>query len=275
MSTASPQENEYVLGTHDEELVRLGFQHRAWARYTFRLWEDAGFGPGQTILDVGCGPGFASMDLARIVGSTGRIIGVDASARFLSHLTGLLAAQGVTNVEAILTDVQALNLPANSIDGAYARWVLCFVKDPAAVMSAVANAMRSGAAFAVQDYFNYAAITLAPRSTIFTRVIGAVIARWTDHGGDPDLMGKLPGIAQNCGLEVRLIRPILRVARPGSMLWDWPGSFFRSFVPSLVRDGYLTSADQVAFEEEWAARSNDPATFLCTPPVFDLIATKT
>jgi len=271
MTMVPATEKEYVLGTNDDELVRLGFQHRAWAQYAFAIWEEAGFAAGKTILDVGCGPGFGTMDIARIVGPTGKVIAADASARFLEYLRAQADGQKVRHVETILTDVQDLDLPPSSIDGAYARWVLCFVKDPAAVVKAVAKALRPGAAFAVQDYFNYAAITLAPRSAIFTRVIHAVIASWVDHGGDPDLIARLPALMQECGLQVRTVRPIMRVARPGSMLWEWPGSFFRNFVPTLVRDGRLSPDDYAAFQKEWSVRSGDENTFFCTPPVFDVI----
>ncbi len=48
-------EREYVLGTHDEEIDRLGLQHRAWRASTYALWDHAGFGPGQT-LEIDQGP---------------------------------------------------------------------------------------------------------------------------------------------------------------------------------------------------------------------------
>ncbi len=265
---------EYVLGTSDEELVRLGFQHRVWGEHAYAVWERAGFAPGQTILDVGCGPGFATVDLARIVGSSGRIIAVDESERFLEHLTAQVCAQGIHNVEMIHADVTSMSLVPESVDGAYARWVLCFVKEPMAVVNRVASALRPGGVFAVQDYFNYRAIALAPRSVILEKVIDAVEARWRGHGGDPDVAARLPSIMRKCGLELREIRPISRVARPGSALWNWPTTFFRNFVPLLVGDGLLTPADQLAFENEWTLRANDPDTFLCTPPVYDVIAVK-
>ena len=268
------QENEYVLGTHDEELVRLGFQHRVWGAQAYALWERAGFGSGHTILDVGCGPGFATFDLARLVGPRGRVIAVDASARFLDHLQKQLAAQAVTNVETSLLDVEQLKLTPTSIDGAYARWVLCFVRNPRSVVAAVADALRPGGAFAVQDYFDYHAMTLAPRSAIFTRVIDAVEASWRAHGGDPDLVSRLPEIMGGCGLHVREIQPTLRVARPGSTLWQWPATFFRNYIPTLVGMGLLRPNEQAEFEHEWEERSKDPHTFFCTPPVFDVIATK-
>ncbi|MGB2987712.1 MAG: hypothetical protein WBE26_17740 [Phycisphaerae bacterium] len=42
---SSGDQSEYLLGTHAEELERLGFQHRVWAREAFDLWERAGFNP--------------------------------------------------------------------------------------------------------------------------------------------------------------------------------------------------------------------------------------
>lgn len=214
------------------------------------------------------------MDLARIVGPRGRIIAVDESARFLDHLNGQISAQNLSQIETRKADVTSLQLPNQSIDGTYARWVLCFVNNPMAVVTAVAAALRPGGAFAVQDYFNYRAIALAPRSAIFAKVIDAVELSWRRHGGDPDIVARLPAMMRQCGLEVREIRPIARVGRPGSALWDWPTTFFRTYVPALVGMGLLTTDDQAEFEREWVKRSSDPDTFFCTPMVYDVIAVK-
>ncbi len=268
------EKNEYVLGTHDDELARLGFQHRVWGEQAFAIWERAGFAPGHTILDVGCGPGFGTLDLSRIVTASGRILAVDASQRYLDYLESQLHAQSITHVEARLSDVTALDLPQDSIDGAYARWVLCFLRDPGSVIAAVSRALRPGGVFAVQDYFNYQAIALAPRSEIFEHVIEVVMNRWRMTGGDPDLAGKLPELFSKCGMTVREIRGITRVARPGSALWHWPTTFFRNFLPTLVEAGMLSADEYNAFDAEWSRRSTDPNTFLSTPPLYDVIAVK-
>jgi len=55
-------ENEYVLGTHDAEIERLGVQHRLWRHRTLDCWRRAGIKRGAAVLDVGAGPGFASID---------------------------------------------------------------------------------------------------------------------------------------------------------------------------------------------------------------------
>ncbi len=268
------EDREYVLGTNDEELARLGFQHRVWGEQAYALWERAGFAPGQTVVDLGCGPGFATLDLARLVGPKGHVIAVDHSARFLEHLKGQLITQGITNVETRLQGVEQLDLPRESVDAAYARWVLCYLAEAQSVVTAIAKALRSGGAFAVQDYFHYRGATLAPKSAIFTKVIEAVDASWRVRGGDSDFAGRLPGMMQRCGLEVREIRPILRVARPGSSLWEWPTTFFRNYIPVLVRMGLLSPEDQEEFHADWSRRAADPATFFCTPPVFDVIGVK-
>lgn len=273
-SSAAAPEHEYVLGTNEAELERLGLQHRIWGAQAYSLWERSGFKPGQTILDVGCGPGFGAFDLAAIVGAAGRVIAVDSSQRFLTYLRSQCGARGVTNIDVRQADVAALDLPPGSIDGAYARWVLCFVPDPGAVIRGVARALRPGCAFAVQDYFNYGTLTLAPRSGAFDRVINAVCESWRAHGGDPDVVARVPALMAEAGLELRELRPHLRAARPHDQLWQWPTTFFRNFVPALVREGFLSAADQAAFEREWEARSRDPHGFFATPPVYDVIGVK-
>ena len=75
-------ERDYVLGTHDEELTRLGIQHRVWRSVVLDCWHRAGVTVGSRVLDVGAGPGFATVDLAEIVGPTGEVIAVERSAKY-------------------------------------------------------------------------------------------------------------------------------------------------------------------------------------------------
>jgi ubiquinone/menaquinone biosynthesis C-methylase UbiE len=121
------------------------------------------FGPGHTIIDVGCGPGFASLDLAELVCPSGRIVAVDQSARYLHALAARCAQRGVTNVAAHQLDLDATRLPATGVDGATCRWVLTFVKQPHDVVRALADALRPGGAVAVHEYFDYGTSRTSPR----------------------------------------------------------------------------------------------------------------
>src|SRR3954471_14269162 len=79
-------DRDYVLGTHDEELARLGLQHRVWRPVVLDCWQRAGITVGKRVLDVGAGPGYAAIDLAEIVGPTGSVMALERSSNFVRAL---------------------------------------------------------------------------------------------------------------------------------------------------------------------------------------------
>lgn len=268
------EEREYVLGTHEEELRRLGFQHQVWAPQTTRAWERAGFGPGQRLLDLGSGPGYATLDLAALAGETGAVLAVDVSQRFLAHLARSAEVLGVRNVRWEEQDAESLSLPPASFDGAFARWVLCFTRRPEAVLRGVAAALRPGGRFVVMDYCRYEGITLAPPHPAFERVIQATARSVRARGGSMDIGQELPGMMVQTGFKVERVEPVVRLARPGSALWKWPESFFTTYIPSLVETGMITEEDGRAFHDAWRERAAEPGAFLLTPPMVTITAVR-
>jgi SAM-dependent methyltransferase len=272
MSSHKPK--EYALGTHEAESVRLGMQHKLWSALAFAIWERAGIRAGQTILDIGCGPGYTSFDLAGLVTSKGKVIAVDESPRFIEQLKQRLQGNANLPIEPRIGDVQHLALPAASIDAAYQRWVLCFVKDPEAVIRGVAHALKPGGVFAIQEYLNYEGIVLAPRSEAFERFVSVVADAWNGHGGDTKIGMRLPTLMAKYGLKTVEISPLQRIARPDSQLWTWPAIFIHTYAPKLVEEGRLTNEEHEALVNDWEARSNDPNAYFSSPPMVDIIAVK-
>lgn len=274
---------EYVLGTHEAEAARLGLQHQLWSAYAHETWEIQGITPGMTVLDVGCGPGFGTFDLARMVGPRGAVYAVDESASYVEKLRDEAQRRGLTNIRAFVGDVQALDalpIEAGSIDAAFERWVLCFVPDPEAVVRGAARLLRPGGTFGVNDYFNYESMTLAPREEVFSRVIAAVGRSWRARGGDPDVAARLPGMFTRAGLRVIDLSVASRAARPpaaarrdgaSATMWAWPDTFFRIFVPSLVEMGFLTARDHEEFLLMWDRVSADADAFMSLPPVWRVV----
>jgi SAM-dependent methyltransferase len=263
---------EYILGTHDAELARLGLQHRLWSGEAFACWQRAGVKPGSVVLDVGCGPGYATFDLAQLVAPGGKVIGVDESARFVDYLNAQARARGVANAAASVQDVQALRVSEASVDVAYARWVLCFTPRPEDVVAGVARALKPGGVFAVQDYVHWQALFSSPPGPAFEKVLAATDRSWRESGGDSEVGKRLPGMMAASGLRVESIRPLQRVARPGDPLWQWPSSFFANWVPLLVQRGFLSDEDRRAFERDWSARSADGDAFFWTPSMVEIVA---
>src|SRR5689334_7035131 len=122
--------DDYVLGTHDEELARLGLQHRVWRSRALDAWRRAGFTAGQTLVDVGCGPGYATLDLAEIAGASGRVVALDKSARFLDALRSAAVRHHLPNIDPRPIDLESDPLPVTNADGAWVRWVFAFVSRP-------------------------------------------------------------------------------------------------------------------------------------------------
>src|SRR5437588_11218757 len=127
-------ERDYVLGTHDEEIARLGLQHRVWRPVALESWRKAGITVGSRVLDVGAGPGYATVDLAEIVGPTGSVVAVERSNKFVGAMQNAVRARGLTNVTIHELDLVSDDLPNGSFDFSWCRWVIAFVSNPALVI---------------------------------------------------------------------------------------------------------------------------------------------
>ena len=265
-------ERDYVLGTHDEEVERLGLQHQVWRARTLDAWRSAGFTRGQTILDVGCGPGWAAMDLAGIVGRNGRVIAFDRSQRFLDVLRERRDTANARQIEIVELDLDGGALPDANADGAWLRWVLAFVRDPRALLSKVARALRPGGTVVIHEYFDYATWRVVPRSEAFESFVSTVMRSWRDAGGEPDIGLSLPGWLNDLGFDVRL-SPIVELFRPGDFGWQWPDAFVRVGASRLVDLGYMDrgDAERVLADVESAERERG---FFIAPSVLEVIATK-
>ncbi len=75
-----------------------------------------GVRPGMTICDMGCGNGFYSLPMAKMVGIEGRVLAVDAQAEMLTFLRNRFEAEGVNNITPILGSFHDPRLPPNSVD---------------------------------------------------------------------------------------------------------------------------------------------------------------
>jgi SAM-dependent methyltransferase len=97
--------------------------------------------PGERVLDLGCGFGETTLQLAGLVGESGSALGIDVSEPFIE--AARKEAEGVANVDFMVADVQTLELP-REFDYAYARMGLMFFANPVAALRNVADALNPG-----------------------------------------------------------------------------------------------------------------------------------
>jgi SAM-dependent methyltransferase len=267
-------ERDYILGTHDEEIERLGLQHRVWRPRALDAWRRAGFTLGQTILDVGCGPGYASLDLAEIVGPAGRVISMDRSRRFLDTLEAASRQRGLENIKTLEMDLSEEGPPPGEADAAWARWIFAFVKQPRHLLERVRQALRPGGVLVLHEYFDYRTWRMAPRSPEFEEFVRVVMESWRSSGGEPDIALELPTWLGELEFEISSLRPIIDIVPASNFVWEWPKAFVEVGIRRLLDLGQLTPQRGEAMLEAFARSEAQPYSLLITPGVMEIVATR-
>jgi SAM-dependent methyltransferase len=252
-----------------EEIERLGLQHRVWRPRVLDAWRRAGINAGQTVIDVGAGPGWASMDLAEIVGPAGRVIAVERSRRFLDALVARAARLGLLNVEALEQDVVEESIGNGVADAVWCRWLLCFLAEPRVALARIAQALKPGGVAIFHEYADYGAWQMMPPNTEVERFRALVIQSWRDAGGEPDVGLHLPEWLAGEGFELLEVRPLINITHRGDFVWQWPAAFMAVNARRLRDLGYATAeeADQMARALDEAA----PEARMITPLVLEII----
>ncbi|MDB4907100.1 MAG: hypothetical protein JWO05_1884 [Gemmatimonadetes bacterium] len=275
MTSNAHPDRDYLLGTHDEEIERLGLQHRIWRAHAAAAWKRAGFTLGQTLLDVGCGPGYATLDFAEIVGRTGRVIGVDRSRRFLDTLEHRARVRGLDNITLHELELDAdAPLPAEQVDGAWARWVFAFVQKPRELLARVARTLRPGGVLVMHEYYNYEGWTLVPPNPVQQDFVKRVVDSWRATGGEPDIGASLPAWLEGAGLRLTSVRPLVDIVPPTSFVWEWPSSFVEIGAQRLVDLGRMTTEEMHTLVQAYAESAQVPGALMATPGVIEIIATR-
>jgi SAM-dependent methyltransferase len=139
---------------------------------------------GVDLLDVGCGPGTITLDLAQRV-VPGRAVGVDAAADAIEAARAAAAEADVSNLELATGDVYALEHDDGSFDVVHAHQVLQHLGDPVAALREMRRVCRTGGVVAVRDSI-YRAMTWFPASPTLDRWLEVYCTVAEANGGEPD-----------------------------------------------------------------------------------------
>ncbi|GGR98725.1 hypothetical protein GCM10010252_41780 [Streptomyces aureoverticillatus] len=177
--------------------------------------------PHWRILDVGCGPGTITADLAALV-PDGHVTGVDRAPGILDRARATAAERGLDNVTFAVDDVHALAHPDDSFDVVHAHQVLQHVGDPVRALREMRRVCRPGGIVAVRDS-DYEAMTWYPRVpglddwlALYRRVARA-------NGGEPDAGRRLKSWALEAGFtEVACTAGTWCYSTPEERAW-WSG----------------------------------------------------
>ena len=277
-SNQIPPKPDYVLGTHNDEHARLGMQHSLWQEFVLDAWKRAGICTGTRVVDVGAGPGFATMDLADIVGATGHVTAVEISSKFAQEVKDQANVRGLKNISVHIVDLMHEDIPlANAgveFDAAWCRWVCMFVPDVGALVRCVHNALRAGGVAVFHEYVHYETYGLQPPTPGIDSFTQAAMKSFSARGGNANIAGTLLKELRQHGFEIMSIKPIARSARPHDPLWQWPAGFIRTYLPRLVELGQVDNAFAANVLAELVHAEQDPQSIMLTPTVLEIIARK-
>ena len=264
---------EYILGTNEKELTRLELQHKVWASEAKRGWDFADFKSGHTILDLGCGPGYCTKELAYIVGEKGKAIGVDRSDAFIKHLQQIKQSTQLS-IEPYLTEFDTLLLDPNSLDGVYCRWALAWIPNPKEILSKIKDAMKPRGKIVAHEYFNFSTHQTKPERPALKKAIGAALKSIQESNFEINVGSFLPQYFEEIGMKIINTRLMPKLGTPGSIVWEWPKTWYQSYFPRLVSMGYLNNKEVEDAIRDIKELEKLPYSTLCCPLMVEVIAEK-
>ncbi|MCX4392531.1 MULTISPECIES: methyltransferase domain-containing protein [unclassified Streptomyces] len=251
-----PKETAVYTHGHHESVLR-SHRWRTAANSAAYLLDE--LRPGLTVLDVGCGPGTITADLAALV-APGRVTAVDTTEEILSRAAEAAAERGLENVEFATADVHALDFPDDSFDVVHAHQVLQHVGDPVQALREMRRVCRPGGVVAARDS-DYAAMAWYPQVPGLDHWLDLYRQVARANGGEPDAGRRLLSWARRAGFtDITPTAANWCFATPESRAW-WSGMWADRTVGSayarMAVDGGRAStgelAEIAAAWHEWGA----------------------
>jgi SAM-dependent methyltransferase len=197
-------------------------QHRIRQPLVPHLWRAAGIGPGDRVLDVGCGCGETTLAAARAA-APGPVVGVDLSEPMLAVARALAAGAGVTTVDFVAGDAQVHPFPPAHYDVVISTFGVMFFADPAAAFANVLGALRPGGRLAF----------LCWRGAEHNELFGIPLRAVSTHARVPQLADddlftdpeRITDLLTGVGYADVHVEPVTEPARIGSDVADVVGYF--------------------------------------------------
>lgn len=228
MEQVEYQSGQYPIQHREGEVKRLKAQDTALSESTKKLLETIGVTSGWKCLDLGCGPEGITSDLLDIVGSKGRVTGLDGDDEFLE-----IARKGAPdNCEFISGDAYATGLPDQSFDLVHVRFLASTAGSPEKLVDEAVRLAASRGVVAMQEA-DFRTLRCYPEHPAWSELSGIFVACFPDGGGDP-IAHQLYRLLKRAGLEDVCYNPVLIGTREQDAWRDYMPSTIESMRKRII-----------------------------------------
>ncbi|MCB0214681.1 MAG: methyltransferase domain-containing protein [Anaerolineae bacterium] len=261
------KQNNYVIRGGAQGRERLRILARVMQPTTRRLFEHIGLKKGAACLDLGCGGGDVSFDLARWVGTAGTILALDRDKETLAIAACEAKAQHLDNITFARSDITTWQAEAR-FDCIYGRFILTHLPDPAQVLARMARALRPGGVMVVED-IDFTGHFCYPPSAAFKRYVELYSDVVRRMGADPNIGLRLPGLLMAANFENVQINVVQPTARQGEAKIMAPLTM--EYIRQAVLANHLATEQEITdIVDALYAFADDPNTVLSLPRVMQV-----
>ena len=219
--SARDSTSNYALGSTDAEHDRLIWQAERFGPFTERLFREAGIGPGQRVLDIGSGVGDVALLAAKLVGTSGEVVGIERDLSSITRAQARVSEAGLRNVSFMQCDVA--QIPDGKLfDAAVGRFILMWLPDPVAALRTISGFVCPGGAIAFQEPYWAPLLALLAPLPLWRSTASVIHETFRRSGAMPDLGPALYQTFRDAGLP----GPTMRLEMPLGKGPDFAQWFF-------------------------------------------------
>jgi len=259
-TTATPDAAEvYALGSNPGESARLRRQSDELRPQSAELLGRIGLEPGQSAIDLGCGPSGILDLLSAAVFPGGRVVGLDADPAHITMARQHASERGLLNVDVVTADARHTGLPPDSFDLVHARTVLVTIPEPEEVLAEMVRLARPGSWVASQEPDIENAFCYPPLPA-WDRLREIFRASFGRSGADLLVGRRLPELYRQAGLaeiEVVVHAPVYPAAHSRRMILP---DLVRSLRPVILELGLSDERELTELDQEVREHLADPGT---------------
>ncbi len=247
-SVQSTSEQKYVLSVGEQDEERLEILNEVFNPSTLEFIQSCGMREGMKVLDVACGTGIVSCEIAKIVGSRGKVVCVDNSEEQLQLARERAQREGITNIEFICLSAFELDQLEEKFDAVYCRFLLMHLQTPEKVLDQFRSVLIDNGLLFLGEGMGVDTFDCLPnRCQAFEDYYTLAKRRYVLQKSNSAIGRVLPKMLMDKGWHLKkslLVHPVLSTTREKSLLRLGVQSYCASKESELAND-YRSLADEL------------------------------